>query len=404
MKLSNSLGTALYSALLCLNACDTPRATPDDDGSSRRAEPPRAGSTVSVGPAASATAARELAQLNASAAPATPAADTDSAMEGEVVVAAADEAEDKMFGLSLKGSDLSPPPADMFVGTDEAYDLPLDDLMLKGTLGGAPHSSVEPEHFSAGWIGQESADVLKRARRGEFPFRTVGTSYGQCTLFEDQGTIRRMILARSGSQAELSFSSRGDLILWFRTNPNEPNREWAYFHRGQNLMLYQQQNGQSWNTPRLHPPAPHGLRELILGGSADCITRAGARNPLPGAAPLPSVVPPPVAPPPVAPASAQPTHVHGAFALSQSTGKWGVGSRRLSSGDANQGALGYCAAPDCELKMSFGQGMCVAVAHGSDGYRAWSRRAGYAEARASVLQYCQQKGRHCSIRGTFCND
>lgn len=202
---------------------------------------------------------------------------------------------------------------EIFYGDDASY-----QVQAKGNGDGVdndiagPHNPSEPADFSAGWVGQETYEVLQSARRGELPYSQVRSPSGaMCLLFHQDRLVRRLMIG-SGRQndptQELTFSQSGSLLLWFRSDRRaRPTFDWAYFHRNSRLALYQVQTP---GGPRTERAAPDGFAQSIFDIASGCLTQFGASNPTPGtyfgppaAAPAPVPQPVPVA---VQPLPAQP--------------------------------------------------------------------------------------------------
>ncbi len=293
-------------------------------------------------------------------------------------------------------------------GKDATFGGSLDDYgeVMFGAVG---HSAIEPDNFSAGWVGKESWDVLQRARKGEFVHSQVRTSDGRvCLVFKEGSTVRRAMLAstRQSPTEELAFAANGNLIFWYRhnRNPQDTFEDWAYFHRGNNLMLYQTRRT---GGARQADMASDALRNHILSGASQCIQSSGAGNPLPGSAPPP--LPAPATPPPQGGGNASGgTGLHfGAFAYSNSAVSWTVSYRSVSEEEARKQALAACQQSDCEVRTVFKKGECLSVVHGPAPFVAWSWGADNNSTQTSALAECTKAGHpaaSCESKGTWCND
>lgn len=158
----------------------------------------------------------------------------------------------------------------------------------------APHTNVEPARFSAGWVGVEAADVLRRARAKELDQATVSTGSRTCLLFHEGGMVRRLMTNDAIESHEFAMSAKGNVLLWLRAVRNEQqSRQLAFFHAGKDLKLYQAWEG---NGARRTESAPQGLREYVFSEAKDCFDAFKAKNPTPGVGA--SVVDTPPPPPP----------------------------------------------------------------------------------------------------------
>lgn len=160
----------------------------------------------------------------------------------------------------------------------------------------APHTNVEPAKFSAGWVGVEAADVLRRARAKELEQATVSTASRTCLLFHEGGIVRRLLTNDAIESHEFAMSAKGNVLLWLRAVRDEQqSRQLAFFHAGKDLKLYQAWEG---NGSRRTEPAPAGLREYVFSEAKDCFDAFHAKNPTPGVGASVVDTPPPPPPPP----------------------------------------------------------------------------------------------------------
>lgn len=295
-------------------------------------------------------------------------------------------------------------------GKDASFGGSLDDYgdVMFGAVG---HSPIEPDNFSAGWIGQESFDILKRARDGEFPHSQVRTADRRvCLVFKEGNTIRRAMLASTTSSPteELAYASNGNLIFWYRHNRSKTDtfEDWAYFHQGQNLMLYQTRSrGGARQAENVSPE----LKAHILRGSRECVQAARASNRLPGSAPAP--VPVPVTPQPTpggGNSSGAPQDLHfGALAFSESAAAWRITYRKASEQDAKNEALAGCKQADCKIRATFTKGQCMSVVHGPAPQVTWGWANDNNTAQTNAIGECTKRGHgldKCDVKGTWCND
>lgn len=297
---------------------------------------------------------------------------------------------------------------------DASFGHHFDDFSTT-TFGAVDHSPVEPTNFSPGWIGQEAYNVLQMAKDGDLKGRTVSTGDGRvCLVFtDDRNMIRRAMLAsrRYRATEELAFAQNGHAILWYRhdRDRDEPFEEWAYFHQGQQLGLYQSRKDRD---PRKHEKAPRNLRKYILDGVKKCIQRSGAGNPIPGAAPPAAPTPPENG----GTNDAQPQAddsgnggplAFGALAYSKSAAAWRLAHRKASTTDASKSALEGCSHSDCQVAETFGAGECLSVVHGPPPMVVWGKGGDANAAESAATQACSSKVTTlggCEVKGTWCND
>ncbi|MFO0613662.1 MAG: hypothetical protein U0414_13785 [Polyangiaceae bacterium] len=194
-----------------------------------------------------------------------------------------------------------PPPSSAFLdvlGEDGLSRLGMLDGPRESALFGAvaPHTDVEPSYFSAGWIGVEAAEVLRRARTGEFANTTVTTPARTCLIFHDNGMVRRLMTNDAIESHEYAMSAKGNILLWLRAIRNkDQTRQLAFFHQGKDLKLYQAWEG---NGARRTEAPPNGLRDYIFSEAKDCFNAFHAKNPAPGVGATVEAPPPPPPPPP----------------------------------------------------------------------------------------------------------
>jgi uncharacterized protein DUF4189 len=288
------------------------------------------------------------------------------------------------------------PPA--FYGDDAAFQGEAALVGALAALGGAPHSSEEPSQFEASWVGREAQIQLERAKRGELPHTTAQIAGTGCIAFSENGIARRVLVgafAPNQPVEETSFSAAGSPILWFRSDRGNPTRlEWAFFHRGPNLVLYQTKLG---TKPLEAVKPPEGFPEHVLDRARECLAAVGARNPAVGAGTTALLPPPPVEP-------AAGPKVFGALAHGSTSGRWGVGARRTSPADAKQAALQFCGRDDCKIQFEFGKGDCVVVSHGAGKFVAWGWGPGHDTPNRNMLDYCKKQGQTCTVQGEWCNE
>lgn len=181
----------------------------------------------------------------------------------------------------------------VFADLDEPEAIDQDGVL---SFAGAEHSSTEPEKFSAGWAGREAGIVLKRAIDKEFESRTVtGGGGAPCLVFSENNIVRRLMINYDDWSYEYAMSQAGHIILWLgASRVGDKERRLAFFHRGNNLKLYQ-----AWEDrgPRRTEPAPAGATDIIFSEANRCLAAAGASNPRPGSASVP--IQPPAPPPPM---------------------------------------------------------------------------------------------------------
>jgi hypothetical protein len=190
------------------------------------------------------------------------------------------------------------------------------DVFGEVTFGVTDHSPIEPEQFSAGWVGRESWDVLQRARKGEYPYKQVRMQDRRvCLVFMEGNIVRRAMAVQSATSPseEMAFSAAGGLIFWYGNSRSKPPvQEWAYFHRNANMERFEYQSDQQ---PRAEAtPGPEQYNQIIAT-ARQCISAAGASNPTPGAA-LPPAPPPQTAGPP--------RGYFGSFVIDRNTALWRV--------------------------------------------------------------------------------
>jgi hypothetical protein len=283
------------------------------------------------------------------------------------------------------------------------------DMYGQAFFGATSHSPIEPSNFSAGWVGRESHDVLQNARKKLYRHSQVRmASRRLCLVFKDGNTVRRAMIAtrRDAPTEELAFAQNGNLILWYRHNRSKPTFEdWAYFHRGNNLMLYQTR---SRGGARETEAASADLRAHILRGAKECIQASSATNPLPGAAPAPTPTPTPVTPGGGNGSQPSAAHLHfGALAFSESASAWRVSYRKGNAEEAKKEALGGCKQADCKIRATFDKGQCISVIHGPPPLVTWGWANDNNAAQANATKQCTDRGHaaaSCNIQGTWCND
>jgi hypothetical protein len=273
-------------------------------------------------------------------------------------------------------------------------------------FGASEHSEIEPGNFSAGWVGRESYEILQRARKKEYPYKQVRTASGRvCLVFTDANNmVRRAMLATRANAPteELAFSAAGGLIFWYRHNHGTPTVEdWAYFHRGNNLMLYQTRHD---GGERIAQNPDPNLSAYVLGGANECVALANAANPRPGSAP---VVPAPAPATEPQPGGGGSGLFHGAFAFSESASAWRVSYNQVSEDAAKQSALSGCTQGDCQIRATFGRGQCISVIHGPAPLVTWGWGDDNNAAQVNALEQCTKRGHasaQCSNKGTWCNE
>lgn len=309
--------------------------------------------------------------------------------------------------------------APLFFGDEAAFErneIAADSMAA--LTGAGPHTPEEPDFFDALWVAREAHDMLERAKRGELTHSQVRTANGTpCLVFDDRRLVRRMLIGSGRPNEpleEMSFGREGKLILWFRSDRADPTQlEWAYFHRGANLALYQSKLGKE---PRVSPHAPAGLDATILSRTNDCLGRFGATNPqlqaASGPPPQPVIAPP--APQPVEP-TVPPTatvgtggspeaKTFGAIAYSEQHKRWGVSAQRSSDADARRAAVVFCGKLDCAVQATFGRGQCAVVVHTATGSVSWGWGKSTEEARGYAVAECAKRGGGCVEQGRWCND
>jgi hypothetical protein len=168
------------------------------------------------------------------------------------------------------------------------------------SFSGEEHSPNEPAKFSAGWVGRESAIVLRKAVDKEYSSKTVQAQGHKCLVFDDNRMVRRLMINYDDVSFEYAFNAAGQIILWFSASREEGlHRRLAFFHGGRDLKLYQ-----TWEDrgPRRTETAPQGIREDIFAAANRCLDAFGASNPRAGSNGAQPVAPVPVPPPPPSPA------------------------------------------------------------------------------------------------------
>ena len=156
-----------------------------------------------------------------------------------------------------------------------------DSGMLFAGAAGAVHDPIEPPRFSAGWVGRESAEVLRKARAGELASATVTAPGRDCLVFHQNKMVRRLMTNYESESHEFAMSEAGHLILVLHAGRGEPlERRLGFFHQGRDLKLYQAWEG---NGPRRNEPPPEGFKESVFAEAKSCFDAFGAVNPAPGA-------------------------------------------------------------------------------------------------------------------------
>ncbi len=162
---------------------------------------------------------------------------------------------------------------------------------------GQVHDPAEPPRFSAGWVGRESAEVLRKARAGELASTTVTAPGRECLIFHQGNMVRRLMTNYESESHEFAMSEAGHLILVLHASRAEPlERRLAFFHQGRDLKLYQAWEGKG---ARRNEPPPEGFKESVFAETKSCFDAFGAKNPQPGA----GLPPPPSGAPAVPPTS-----------------------------------------------------------------------------------------------------
>ena len=224
--------------------------------------------------------------------------------------------------------------------------------------------------------------------------------------------IRRAMIAtrRNAATEELAFASNGNLILWYRHNRKKDSFEdWAYFHRGNNLMLYQTRDR---GGPRETKNSSPELRSHILKGARECIQASSAANRQPSAAaPAPAPAAPDPAPAQPGGGNAAPSgspNLHwGALAFSESKSAWRLSYRKGTEKEAKDEALAGCKQADCKIRAVFKKGQCLSVVHGPPPQVTWGWANDNNAAQIEALRQCTTRGHdknRCEVKGTWCND
>ncbi len=287
------------------------------------------------------------------------------------------------------------------------------DMFGDVMFGATSHDPYEPDNFSAGWVGRESMEVLKAARDGKYRHSQVRMASRRiCLVFKDGNTVRRAMIAsrRNAPTEELAFAANGNLIFWYRHNrKKKPDtfEDWAYFHRGNSLMLYQTRaSGGHRHAENVRPE----LRAHILRGARECIQASRAANPLPGAArPTPAApAPAPTPTPGGSNGSASSAALHfGALAFSESGSAWRISYRKGSEQQAKTEALGGCKQADCKVRATFTKGQCMSIIHGPSRLVTWGWANDNNAAQKNAIEQCTNRGNpeaSCALQGTWCND
>jgi hypothetical protein len=301
------------------------------------------------------------------------------------------------------------PEVPLFFGDEAAFDGPAGLFAVQAELGGAPHSPEEPDFFDPGWVGREAKITLDRAKNRELVHTTVHIGGGlACIAFHEPDRLVRRALVGSFRAdqpvEETTYSAAGRPIIWFRHDRGDPAQlEWAFFHRGPNLQLYQKKVGTG---ARETLPAPAGFAARVLDHADACLAKLGATNGRAAPPPPVTAAPPPLVPPLPPPGGGGGTDpkVFGAVAYGKTTSRWGVATQRTSAADARNAAVQFCGRSDCAVEIELGRGQCVSVAHGAGNFVAWGYGAGLDAARANMQAYCTKQGQSCTTQGEWCNE